>query len=97
MSVHVVTVPGFKYARLDIQDTRLLLKASSGRWGHAVQDLLDDDQDPVGRNLPPNVQVHVLQQAPTFFFFQTQRICMYYSGPLPFFQEAWLLIDENAL
>ena len=86
MSVHVVTVPGFKYARLDIQDTRLLLKASSGRWGHDVQDLLDDDQDPVSRNLPPNVQVHVLQQAPTFFFSDAesmhvlQRAPTFYSG-----------------
>lgn len=85
MSVHVVTVPGFKYARLDIQDTRLLLKASSGRWGHDVQDLLDDDQDPVGRNLPPNVQVHQLQQAPTFFF-RRREYARITAGPYLFFR-----------
>jgi hypothetical protein len=86
MSVYMVTVPGCKHARLDMQDTRMLLKEPSGRWGYDVQDLLDDDQDPVGRDLPPNVQV-----------LSSQIVCMFFSGPLLFFQEAWLLMDENAL
>ena len=77
MSVYMVTVPGCKHARLDMQDTRILLKEPSGRWGYDVQDLLDDDQGPVGRNLPPNVQV--------LSALSSQRVCIYYSGPVPFF------------